>query len=199
MTGQNSDTLFLPESLTTGSPSAYRVLVMQQIGMRECDTLQSRMDTALARLPQLASDSHASPEAGPRVGDYRLLFDCFFCPGYSRRSSYFSKTCVFKVIYYATIRAWQNTLPDHHAHLLNEDTPTDLISRGKRWRLGERLSNDDGLVEQKLYTALQQHAEAALSVYDSVAVCANSMRKCCPAMPRNKARLPTTTNPWWIG
>ena len=39
VTGQNNDTLFLPESLATGSPSAYRVLVMEQIGMRECDTL----------------------------------------------------------------------------------------------------------------------------------------------------------------
>ena len=41
-TGQNNDTLFLPESLITDSPSAYRVLVMEQIGMRECDTLGFR-------------------------------------------------------------------------------------------------------------------------------------------------------------
>ena len=45
-TGQNNDTLFLPESLITDSPSAYRVLVMEQIGMRECDTLGFRMTTA---------------------------------------------------------------------------------------------------------------------------------------------------------
>ena len=169
VTGQNSDTLFLPESLTTGSPSAYRVLVMQQIGMRECDTLQFRMNAALARLPQLAAIHTPSPEAGPRVGDYRLLFDCFSAPAIAEDLFLLFEDMRIQSHLLRHYPGLAKHLTDHHAHLLNEDTPTDLISRGKRWRLGERLSNDDGLVERKLYTALQQHAEAALSVYDSVA------------------------------
>jgi hypothetical protein len=60
-TGQNSDTLFLPESLATTNTSAYRVLVMEQIGLRECDTLSFRMQTALAQVPDLKSRHKENP------------------------------------------------------------------------------------------------------------------------------------------
>ena len=109
--GQNSDTLFLPESLTTGSPSAYRVLVMQQIGMRECDTLQFRMNAALARLPQLAAIHTPSPEAGPRVGDYRLLFDCFSAPAIAEDLFLLFEDMRIQSHLLRHYPAWQNTLP----------------------------------------------------------------------------------------
>ena len=56
--GQNSDTLFLPESVATTHASTYRVLAMEQIGLRECDTLSFRMQTAVEQIPSLALNHH---------------------------------------------------------------------------------------------------------------------------------------------
>ena len=56
--GQNSDTLFLPESVATTHASTYRVLAMEQIGLRECDTLSFRMETAVEQIPSLLAVSY---------------------------------------------------------------------------------------------------------------------------------------------
>ena len=78
--GQNSDTLFLPESVATTHASTYRVLAMEQIGLRECDTLSFRMETAVEQIPSLLERFQPDPNAGPRAGDYRLLFTSFSQP-----------------------------------------------------------------------------------------------------------------------
>ena len=150
-TGQNNDTLFLPESLVTDSPSAYRVLVMEQIGMRECDTLGFRMTTALARLPQLAAFHSPSADAGPRVGDYRLLFDSFSVPALAEDLFLFFEEARIQGHLLRHYPGLTKHLTAHHAHLLNTAPPSDLIARAKRWRLGEPLSSADGAVEQDLY------------------------------------------------
>ena len=57
---QTLDSVFLPEQLATEYPSAYRVLVMQQLGQRECGTFGFRLSEALDRLPELA-DRYSQP------------------------------------------------------------------------------------------------------------------------------------------
>jgi nitric oxide reductase NorD protein len=168
-TGQNNDTLFLPESLLTDNPSAYRVLVMEQIGMRECDTLGFRMTTALARLPQLAAFHSPSPDTGPRVGDYRLLFDSFSAPALAEDLFLLFEDTRIQSHLLHHYPGLAKHLTAHHAHLLNSQVPSDLIARAKRWRLGEPLSLANGSVERSLFSALQEHGDSALSVYDSVA------------------------------
>ena len=165
--GQNSDTLFLPESVTSSDASAYRVLVMEQIGLRECDTLEFRMETALTQLPDLATRHQPDANAGPRTGDYRLLFDSFSLPALAED--------LFLLFEETRIQAHlQRSYPGlikhmriHHAHLLTSPRPLDLLSRAKRWRMGEALSLADGPCEQTLNEALQNHSKHALSVYDS--------------------------------
>lgn len=169
VTGQNSDTLFLPDSLTTDSPAAYRVLVMEQIGMRECDTLGFRMATALARLPQLAAFHAPSADTGPRVGDYRLLFDSFSAPTLAEDLFLLFEDTRIQSHLLRHYPGLAKHLSTHHAHLLNVEAPADLIARANRWRLGESMSIADGSVARELFTALQQHGDSALSVYDSVA------------------------------
>ncbi|NCF77625.1 MAG: hypothetical protein GWP45_10570, partial [Proteobacteria bacterium] len=158
-TGQNNDTLFLPESLITDSPSAYRVLVMEQIGMRECDTLGFRMTKAVARLPQLAALYSPSADTGPRVGDYRLLFDSFSAPALAEDLFLLFEDTRIQSHLLRHYPGLAKHLTAHHAHLLNSQVPSDLIARAKRWRLGEPLSKADGSVERSLFSALQKHGD----------------------------------------
>lgn len=54
------DTLYLPEQIDYPDPAGYRVLAMEQLGLREFGSYQFRMETARARLPEL---NQAEPEA----------------------------------------------------------------------------------------------------------------------------------------
>ena len=106
---QTLDSVFLPEQLATEYPSAYRVLVMQQLGQRECGTFGFRLSEALDRLPELADRYSQPSDYSPRTGDYRLLFDCFPCQHWLSAYSYFSSICAFRGIYCAPIPVWSGT------------------------------------------------------------------------------------------
>lgn len=168
-TGQNSDTLFLPESLATTNTSAYRVLVMEQIGLRECDTLSFRMQTALAQLPDLKSRYKENPDAGPRIGDFRLLFDCFSVPSLAEDLFLVFEDARIQGHLLRNYPGLGRHLASYHEHLLEMETNTDLIAQAKRWQMGEPLSLASDALEQALRSSLVHHADTALSVYDSVA------------------------------
>jgi hypothetical protein len=167
-TGQNSDTLFLPESLATTNTSAYRVLVMEQIGLRECDTLSFRMQTALAQVPDLKSRHKENPDAGPRIGDFRLLFDCFSVPSLAEDLFLLFEDARIQGHLLRNYPGLGKHLASYHEHLLEIETGTDLITQAKRWHMGEPLSLASDTEEQALRSSLMHHADTALSVYDSV-------------------------------
>lgn len=166
-TGQNSDTLFLPESLESDNASAYRVIVMEQIGLRECDTLSFRMQEALNRIPELTLRHQANSDAGPRIGDFRLLFDSFSQPALAEDLFLLFEDTRIQSHLLQHYPGLAKHLHAHHMHLLTNRTPTDLLSYAKRWLMGETLSLADGDVERRLYEALQRHGDQAQSVYDS--------------------------------
>ena len=51
--GQTQDTIYLPNELDAPSSGAYRFLVMEQIGQRECGTFRFRFDQALDKVEVL--------------------------------------------------------------------------------------------------------------------------------------------------
>ncbi|MEM7097382.1 MAG: hypothetical protein AAF541_03915 [Pseudomonadota bacterium] len=80
-TGQSSDTVYLPEQLDAPDRSGYRVLLMEQLGLRECGTFRFRMARALQQVPALTTRYEPPNSRSPRTGDYHLLFGTFDQPG----------------------------------------------------------------------------------------------------------------------
>ena len=167
--GQNSDTLFLPESIATTHASTYRVLAMEQIGLRECDTLGFRMAVALERVPNLAKRYQPNPDAGPRIGDYRLLFSCFSQPALAEDLFLQFEETRIQAHLQRAYPGLTKHLVAHHAHLLTTEIPASLLEYAKRWRMGEPLLLSDGDVERALFEAINAHRANATSVYNSVA------------------------------
>ena len=89
---QTHDSVFLPEQLATKHPSAYRVLVMQQLGQRECGTFRFRLAEALDRLPELAARYSQPADYSPRTGDYRF-FEFFPANWLSAYSTFRAYAC----------------------------------------------------------------------------------------------------------
>ncbi len=166
--GQNSDTLFLPESIATTHASSYRVLAMEQIGLRECDTLGFRMAVALERVPNLAKRYQPNPDAGSRIGDYRLLFSCFSQPALAEDLFMQFEETRIQAHLQRAYPGLTKHLVTHHAHLLTTEIPAGLLEYAKRWRMGEPLLPSDGEVERALFDAINAHRANATSVYDSV-------------------------------
>ena len=50
---QSSDAIYLPEQVDAPDHSCYRVLVMEQLGLRECGTFSFRIADGLAQVPEL--------------------------------------------------------------------------------------------------------------------------------------------------
>ena len=166
--GQNGDTLFLPESIATTHASTYRVLAMEQIGLRECDTLGFRMAIAVERVPNLAQRYQPNPDAGPRIGDYRLLFSCFSQPALAEDLFLLFEETRIQAHLQRAYPGLTKHLVAHHAHLLTSEIPAGLLQHAKRWRMGEPLLLSDGEVERALFKALSAHRANATTVYHSV-------------------------------
>ena len=170
---QTLDSVFLPEQLATEYPSAYRVLVLQQLGQRECGTFGFRLSEALDRLPELADRYSQPSDYSPRTGDYRLLFDCFSLPALAER--------LFLLFEHMRVQGHiLRTYPGLVRHLTafqNQqlqqlEVKTDLLGVAEAWLLGEDLdpmaSHDPTWAE--LYRRLHEHAaQTQHTVYDSVA------------------------------
>ena len=170
---QTHDSVFLPEQLATKHPSAYRVLVMQQLGQRECGTFRFRLAEALDRLPELAARYSQPADYSPRTGDYRLLFDCFSLPTLAER--------LFLLFEHMRIQGHLlRSYPGLARHLTAFQTQqlqqleikTDLLGTAEAWLLGEDLdpmaSHD--ATWANVYRRLHEHAALTEhTVYDSVA------------------------------
>ena len=167
--GQNSDTLFLPESVATTHASTYRVLAMEQIGLRECDTLSFRMETAIEQIPSLLQRFQPDPNAGPRVGDYRLLFTSFSQPALAEDLFLLFEETRIQAHLQRAYPGLTKHLQAYHGYLLQSQVPADLLEQAKRWRMGEPLMLSDSGLQRTLYEAIAEHRESAATVYDSVA------------------------------
>ena len=166
---QNSDTLFLPESLAPTHASPYRVLAMEQIGLRECDTLSFRMETAVEQIPSLLQRFQPDPNAGPRVGDYRLLFTSFSQPALAEDLFLLFEETRIQAHLQRAYPGLTKHLQAYHGYLLQSQVPADLLEQAKRWRMGEPLMLSDSGLQRTLYEAIEEHRESAATVYDSVA------------------------------
>ena len=167
--GQNSDTLFLPESVATTHASTYRVLAMEQIGLRECDTLSFRMETAVEQIPSLLQRFQPDPNAGPRVGDYRLLFTSFSQPALAEDLFLLFEETRIQAHLQRAYPGLTKHLQAYHGYLLQSQVPADLLEQAKRWRMGEPLMLSDSGLQRTLFEAIEGHRESAATVYDSVA------------------------------
>tara|TARA_B100000963_G_scaffold186689_1_gene162355 strand:+ start:16407 stop:18440 length:2034 start_codon:yes stop_codon:yes gene_type:complete len=171
-TAQTHDSVFLPEQLTTDHASAYRVLVMQQLGQRECGTFKFRLDEALRRVPALVERYRQPQDYSPRTGDYRLLFDCFSLPALAERLFLCFEHMRIQghlLRSYPGLAKHLNSFQQHQLERL--EVKADLLGMAECWLLGERIdalaANDPTWAD--LYQRLQQLAEKVdHSVYDSV-------------------------------
>ena len=172
-TAQTHDSVFLPEQIATEQPSAYRVLVMQQLGQRECGTFRFRLTEALERVPELATRYSQPADFSPRTGDYRLLFDCFSLPALAEK--------LFLLFEHMRIQGHLlRAYPGLARHLISYQSQqlqqleikTDLLGVAEAWLLGESIdpmtANDP--IWSDLYHRLHDHAQQLEhTVYDSVA------------------------------
>ncbi len=169
--GQSQDALYLPESVDSASDAAYRVLIMQQLGMRECATLTFRMSVALTQVLELAERYSTLGEHSPRTGDFRLLFDSFSVPGLAEKLFLLLEQARIDAHLRRTYPGLVRHLRSHHSFLLeqavDEDAdPTDLVSRGQAFIYGAPDQPTSAL-EALLINLLKQQS-AATSVYQSV-------------------------------
>ena len=170
--GQSHDTLFLPEELSTATPAGYRVLVMEQLGLRECGTLKFRMAKALDQVPELAARYQPRKDLSPRTGDYRVLFDSFDQPHIAERLFLLLEQARIQAYMTLTYPGLRRHLTSHHEYLMAfEPCDMDLLGQGVEWLRGAVFSQEinSGPGWQALYFALQEQSSVDLSVYDSVA------------------------------
>lgn len=164
--GQSSDTLFLPEQLDAPDPSGYRVLVMEQLGQRECDSFGFRMQHALATIPELA-DRHSPPRSQtPRSGDFFLLFGTFAQPGLAADILNLLERGRVLAHLRRHYPGLQPHLSRYHTHLLRIGAgTTDALACGTRYLFGDKQNMGQwGIVA----SALSSLEAPDSTVYDSV-------------------------------
>jgi hypothetical protein len=79
---QTSDTLYLPETVATGTAEGFRVLALQQIAAREFGSWTLSMEVLRRRLEDL--DAVAPAARSPQRGDRALFFQHFAYPAVAR-------------------------------------------------------------------------------------------------------------------
>jgi hypothetical protein len=165
-TGQTSDTIFLPETLDAPSAASYRVLVMEQIGLRECGTFRFRMERALEQLPRLAERYETPRGLTARTGDFHLLFGSFAQPGLA--ADIFNLCEKARVLGHLarSYPGLRRHIVQYHQHLLGLTGPgNDPLITGKRAVWGETPGSWIAFCQR-----LTELASENKSVYDSVAV-----------------------------
>ncbi len=163
--GQTTDTIFLPEQLDASHPAAYRVLVLEQLGLRECGTFRFRMDTALAQLPALR-ERYVEPRGlTPRTGDFHRFFGTFEHPALAAELfNTFEKARVLAHIQHVYPGSRRH-VQAYHAHLLSLVGPSaDALLAARRHIWGEPARQ-----WPTLGATLDALAEPGLDVYASAA------------------------------
>ncbi|MGK0258370.1 MAG: hypothetical protein ACI96M_001803, partial [Candidatus Azotimanducaceae bacterium] len=163
-TGQSTDTLYLPEQLDGPSLASYRVLVMEQIGLRECGTFSFRMSRALDQIPLLAEKYEEPKGLSPRTGDFQMLFGLFAQPGLA--ADIFNLMEKARVLGHLkrTYPGLKRHIAHYHAHLLTlASGASDAFITARRHLWGEPSSD-----WQAITVWLDQLQAPEQSVYDSV-------------------------------
>ncbi|MEM7077000.1 MAG: VWA domain-containing protein [Pseudomonadota bacterium] len=166
-TGQTSDSLFLPEQLDGPDRSSYRVLALEQIGLRECGTFGFRMAEALQQVPELKARYESPKGLTARTGDFHLLFGCFPQPGLA--ADIFNLLEKGRVLAYLrrTYPGCNKHLDTYHAHVLSlVGGSSDALISGQRHIYGEAVSDPRWF---HLADVLDRLAHPNSSVYDSCA------------------------------
>ena len=127
---------FLPESVATITPLPTACLPWSRSGLRECDTLSFRMETAVTH-PSLAGALSPTPTPDQGLG----TTDCYLTVFRRRR---------WRSDLFLMFRADANTSPpaariprlDQHlqansSNCRRQEIKTDLLEQAKRWRMGD--------------------------------------------------------------
>jgi len=164
-TSQAGDAIYLPEQTTAPDNNCYKVLVMEQLGLRECGTFNFRMNVALQQIPAL-QELYVEPRGTTaRSGDFHLLFGAFAQPSLA--------TDIFNLLEKARVQAYlmkvypglQRHLRHYHSHLLETDAyHNDPLSIGHRYLLG---AQDTPHEWHHLKQALDALTKPGASVYHS--------------------------------
>ncbi len=163
---QSSDAIYLPETLEVNTDSAYRVLVMEQLGLRECDSFGFRVDTGLERLAEFKAHYVAPKGATARTGDYHLLFGSFPQPGLAAEILGLLEKARVQGYLERTYPGIRRHLRAYHAELIDL-TPLspDPLAIGHRHLWGDVLFAEDWAL---LHAAIDDLGEPDRTVYDSV-------------------------------
>jgi hypothetical protein len=163
---QSSDAIYLPEQVDAPDHSCYRVLVMEQIGLRECDTFSFRMERGLELIAELR-DRYLEPRGtSARTGDYQLLFGCFPQSGIAAELFNMLEKARVQGYLLRTYPGLQRHLRAYHDHLLlQEPVDEDPFNCGYRHLWGDPLPNPIWL---GLTEVLDQLSRPQTTVYDSV-------------------------------
>jgi len=168
---QGMDALYLPEHVDAPDQSCYRVLIMEQLGLRECDTFSFRMRKALETIPQLQARYIEPKGASVRTGDFFLLFGSFDQPSLAAELFNLLEQARVQGHLLRTYPGLHRHMTSYHQHLL-ESVGIDggPLNRGHRHLWGERIP---GVQWQDLTTSLDDLAHPGTTVYDSVAALCN--------------------------
>ena len=165
-TGMSSDTVYLPEQLDAPDRSGYRVLLMEQLGLRECGTFSFRMQQALTQLPVLAERYTEPKTVSPRVGDYHLLFGAFDQPALA--AELFNLLERARVLGYLsrTYPGMRRHIQAYAKHVLNQGYATeDPFVCGSRQMWGEDQPHAQW---HRLCLTITELQQGEASVYASV-------------------------------
>ncbi len=164
---QSSDAIYLPEQVDAPDHSCYRVLVMEQLGLRECSTFSFRMADGLAKVPELQARYQPPKNSSARAGDFQLLFGAF------EQSSIAAE--LFNMLEKARIQGYllrtypglKRHLRAYHDHLLSEQgVDEDPFNCGYRHLWGEPFTHP---LWEGLTNILDQLGQPDTTVFDSVA------------------------------
>jgi len=163
---QSSDAIYLPEQVDAPDDSCYRVLVMEQLGLRECGTFAFRMADGLARIPELAA-RHQPPKGGSaRTGDFQLLFGTFEQSGIAAELFNLLEKARVQGHLLRTYPGLKRHLRAYHDHLLlQQSVDDDPFNCGYRHLWGEPYPNP---LWQGFTDILDQLGQADTTVFDSV-------------------------------
>jgi len=164
-TGQTQDTVYLPETIDAPGVGGYRVLVMEQIGLRECGTYDFRFNDALSRVKGLSERYQAPRDLTPRSGDYQLLFGCF---RYSGLAAEFFNILERARVFGHLARNYPGLIPHSH-DLYGYYQATQAPSSDPLQLALRHLWGDEHLPHQwqDIYATLDRLSQPGTSVYDS--------------------------------
>ncbi len=163
---QSNDAVYLPETLDAPTDGAYRVLVLEQLGLRECDSFGFRLQEGLARVPALKAHYVEPKGATARTGDYHLLFGSFPEPSLAADLLGLLEKARVQGYLLRTYPGIGRHMRAYHAHqLIMHPYAGDPLASGQRHLWGETQGHT---IWQPLIDTLTALGDDGNTVYDSV-------------------------------